>query len=160
MASKDQLKKKYADELAASSAPGPLLHMIYALSRDRTLSGGDLVGYDGWKGKRASGTQIAMAKKLLGIRSKAKKAAKKGRKKSANGRRKKATSGRRTKTTAASDPGSLVREAIKGYQAILNGAKKEKARLKKDHERAMRALDDSTKDAKTKLAKLRKAGIK
>ena len=156
MASKAQLKKKFADELAASSAPGPLLHVIYALSKDASLQGSELVTFEGYRGKRPAGRQIALAKSLLGIKTK-KKAPKKV--KSKNGRREKAANGRKKQTTST-DPAYLVREAIKGYQAILNGAKKEKARLKRDYDRAMRALDQGSKDARTQLAKLRKAGIK
>ena len=157
MPSKATLAKKFEDALAESSAPTGLLQAIHALANDRTIQGTDLVSYGGWKGKRPSGRQIALAKRLLGIRSK-KKAAKKGRKKSANSRRNTTANGRRS-TAVATDPGSLVREAVKGYKAVLSQAKKEKARLKKDHERAMRSLDESTKDARTKLAKLRKAGL-
>ena len=70
MPSKAQLKKKYADELAASSAPGPLLQVIYALSKDASLQGNELVTFEGYRGTRPAGRQIALAKKLLGIRSK------------------------------------------------------------------------------------------
>ena len=93
MATKKQLQKKYADDLAASTAPTALLQALYALSNDKTLEGADLITYDGWKGKRPSGRQIAKAKELLGLKKKAQV------KKASNGRKKK----------AASSPGTIRR---------------------------------------------------
>lgn len=146
MASKNALKKTYADELAASSAPGPLLHMIYALSRDRTLSGGELVGYESWKGKRASGTQIAMAKKLLGIRTKAKK---KAATKSKNGRR--TASGMK-----GTGPTQYLKAAVKEYEGAVAGAAKRKQQAKRDYEAVLKGIDTETKAARSALASLKK----
>ena len=147
MPSKATLAKTFEDALAESSAPTGLLQAIYALANDRTIQGADLVGYDGWKGKRPSGTQIAMAKKLLGIRSK-KKAAKKGRKKSANGRRKTATGG--------DGPTKHIQAAVKEYEGAVAGAAKRKQQAKRDYQALLKHIDTETKAARSALASLRK----
>ncbi len=139
MASKAQLQKKYADALAASTAPTALLQALYALSQDKTLQGTDLVTYGGWKGKRPAGRQIALAKQLLGIR------------KTTTPR--KAAAGR--KPVSAGSPAKHIEAAISSYKAMLATANQAKQQARQEYRERLAAIEARTKAAKKHLTSLK-----
>ena len=117
MVTKDQIKKKFADDLDESTAPGPLLHCLYALSKDSKLQGFDLVSFEGYRGKKPSGTQISKACKLLKLPPMGKKKASK-KTKSKNGRRKASTNGRR-RGSGVGPAGTSLGDLIAKHESIL-----------------------------------------
>ncbi len=139
MASKAQLQKKYADALAASTAPTALLQALYALSQDKTLQGTDLVTYGGWKGKRPAGRQIALAKQLLGIR--------------------KTTTPKKTRTAAkpvsVDSPGTHIQAAITSYKTLLATANQAKQQARKEYLERLAAIEARSKEAKKHLTNLK-----
>ena len=136
MASKAQLKKKYADELAQSTAPGPLLQVIYALSKDATLQGAELVAFEGYRGKRPAGRQIAKAKELLGIRKAGK---------------------RRAPVEDKTDPKVHLRSAVQGYQRIVDRAKAEKREAKRRYAETLAEIERRAKAARKAVRTLKQA---
>ena len=137
MATKKQLEKKYVDALDASTAPTALLQALYALSKDKTLQGADLVTYGGWKGKRPAGRQIALAKQLLGIR------------KTATRKKKE------TKTVSVDSPATHLQAAIAGYKTIVATANQAKQQARKEHRERVAAIEARTKEAKKHLTNLK-----
>ncbi len=139
MASKAQLQKKYADALSNSTAPTALLQALYALSKDKTLQGADLISYGGWKGKRPSGRQIALAKQLLGIRNKT------------------TTRNRETrpKTVSVDSPAKHIEAAIASYKTIVATANQAKQQAKKEYQARLAAIEAATKEARKNVSKLK-----
>lgn len=139
MASKAQLQKKYPDALNNSTAPTALLQALYALSKDKTLQGADLVSYGEWKGKRPSGRQIALAKQLLGIQKK--------------------TTTRKTGTTSkptvVDGPAKHIDAAIASYKTILATANQAKQQARKEYRERLAAIEARTKEARNNLSKLK-----
>ncbi len=139
MATKKQLQKKYADDLAASTAPTALLQALYALSNDKTLQGADLISYGGWKGKRPAGRQIALAKQLLGIRKPTTKRTAK-------------TSG---KPVSVGNPTEHIQAAIASYKSILATASQAKQEVRRQYRERLAAIEARTKEAKKHLTNLK-----
>ncbi len=139
MASKAQLQKKYADALAASTAPTALLQALYALSKDKTVQGADLITYGGWKGKRPSGRQIALARQLLGIR--------------------KTTTTRKTRTAAkpvsVDSPAKHIQAAIASYKAMLATANQAKQQARQEYRERIAAIEVRTKEANKHVTNLK-----
>jgi len=149
MATRKQIEKKYAAELEKSSAPKGLVQALYALSNDATLQGADLHKYDGYRGKKPSGTQINLAKRLLGIKVGTSKRAKK-----AAGRR-----GRPRKTAKAKgvDPRTHLMEAYRGWKAIVANADKERARAEKAYNEEVNRIEAESAEARKRLKQIETA---
>jgi len=144
MTTRKQIEKKFAVELEQSKSPKGLVQALFALSNDETLQGADLHKYDGYRGKRPSGTQINRAKRLLGIKTgtpkKRKAAAKRGRSRRAGSR--------------ASDPSALMMQAVKAWQEIVASADKERAQAEKAYKGEIKRIDAESADARAKLKKI------
>ncbi len=139
MVTKAQIKKKYADALAESTAPTGLAQALYALASDATLQGADLVNYDGYRGKRPSGRQIAKAKQLVGIR------------KTATTR----NTGRGGKPVSVDGPGKHIEAAIASYKTILGTANQAKQQARTEYRERLAAIEARCKEAKKHLTNLK-----
>ena len=135
MVSKAQIKKRYADAIAESTAKPGLIQAIYALGNDRSLKGADLVSYDGYRGQRPSGRQIAKAKQLLGIKSGIKPKEKQ-------------------KIPHSDDPTVPI---TRGLKAIIDRAELDKRLAKKEYQQRLAGIEARAKAAKLALKALRAA---
>ena len=146
MTTRKQIEKKYAAELEKSSAPKGLVQAIYALSNDPTLQGADLHKYDGYRGKKPSGTQINLAKRLLGIEAPAPKRGKK-----AAGRRGRP---RKAQVSKGADASALLMEAVRSLKEVVATADKERARAEKEYQARIKEIDEDSAEARRKLKKI------
>jgi len=146
MTTRKQIEKQYAAELEKSSAPKGLVQALYALSNDPTLQGADLIKYDGYRGKKPSGTQISLAKRLLGIKTGPAKRAKKAGSK--RGRP------RKTQVSKSADASALLMEAVQSLKEVVASADKERALAEKEYQERIKEIEQDSAEARRKLKKI------
>lgn len=152
MATRKQIEKQYSAALEKSSARRGLIQALYALSNDPTLQGADLIKYDGYRGKKPSGTQINLAKRLLGIASGTSK--RPGRKKRAAGRR---GGPRKKHSSGTADASALLKEAMRTLDAIVARADEERAAAEKRYKEEVKRIEAESAEARRKLKQLKTA---